>query len=114
MQLHIESDAAYLVSPGAEDRAAGYYNMWDILVGRAPKSKLNAPIHIECILLKYVVASAAEVEIGAVFHNYKTTMEIYKMLQALGYQQSTIPMKTDNLTAPNYSDATLKGKRSKT
>ena len=33
-------------------------------------TNLNGPIHIECKILKYVVASAAEAETAGLFHNY--------------------------------------------
>ena len=74
---------------------------------------LNAPIHIECTLLKHVVLSVAEAEIGALFHNAKTAIHIRKMLEALGHRQQTIRIKTDNSTAESYCNKTLKEKRSK-
>ena len=60
--------------------------MGDTLVGETPQSKLNAPIHIECILLKHVGTSTAEAETGDVLHNCKTAIGFKKMLQALGHQ----------------------------
>ena len=56
MQLHIDSDAAYLVAPKAKSRAAGYFYLSDKSI-QPPLSSpptLNAPIHIEYILLKHV------------------------------------------------------------
>ena len=50
MILHVDSDAAYLVQPGARSRIAGYYILSNhsppapIIPRRAP----NAPILIEC------------------------------------------------------------------
>ena len=114
MQLHIESYAAYLVSPGAKRRAAGYLYMGDKLVGEIPHSKLSGPIYIECILLKHVVKSVVEAETGSVFYNCKTTIGIKNMLQILGHQQYTIPIKTDNSTSASYSNSILKEKCSKT
>ena len=49
------------------------------------------------------MTSAAEAETGAVFHNCKRAICIKKMFQALGHEQYTIPIKTDNSTAASYS-----------
>ena len=74
----------------------------------------NAPVHIECALLKHVVSSAAEAETGGLFHNTKIAIGIIKILEALGHNQDTIKVKTDNSTAVAFSNSTLKEKRSKT
>ena len=52
IQLHIDSDAAYFVTPKAKNRIAGYF----YLSIRTTKPTLNVPIHIECKLLKHVVS----------------------------------------------------------
>ena len=70
MILHIDTDAAYLVLPGAKSRIAGYY----YLTNPPPKTStptpiINGVIHVECKTLKHVVASAAEAETGGLFTN---------------------------------------------
>ena len=109
MQLHIDSDAAYLVAPKAKSRIAGYYYLGD----KSQQPTLNAPIHIECALLKHVVSSAAEAETAGIFHNAKQAIHIKKMLQALGHPQDVTSIKTDNSTFAAFSNSTLKEKRSK-
>ena len=74
---------------------------------------MNAPIHIECILLKHVVSSAAEAETGALFHNCKTTIGIRQILEALGHKQHITHIKTDNSTAMSFCNSTLKEKEVK-
>ena len=74
---------------------------------------INAPIHVECQILKHVVSSAAEAETAGLFHNCKTALQIKNMLEALGHKQSPIPVKTDNSTAAAFSNSTLKERRSK-
>ena len=70
MILHVDSDAAYLVAPKARSRVAGFFYCGDkYMTNTTPCSKLNGPVHIECKTLKHVVASAAEAEIGGLFHN---------------------------------------------
>ena len=116
MQLHVDSDAAYLVAPRAKSRVAGYYYLSDkqgnIQKGEQPQH--NAPIHVECVLLKHVVSSAAEAETGGLFHNTKMAIFIIKMLEALGHKQEQVHIKTDNSTAEAFSNSVLKEKRSKT
>ena len=109
MQLHIDSNAAYLVAPKPKSRVAGYF----YLSNTSSQPTLNAPIHIEYTLLKHVVSSAAEAETGALFHNAKTAIHIRKMLETLGHHQQPIRIKTDNSTAEAYCNKTLKEKRSK-
>ena len=46
MQLHIDSDAAYLVAPKAKSRIAGYYYLSSKCNPITPKPTLNAPIYI--------------------------------------------------------------------
>ena len=104
MQLHIDSDAAYLVAPKAKSRIAGYFHLGD----NTEQPNLNAPIHIECALLKHVVSSATEAETAGIFHNAKQAIHIKKMLQALGHPQSIIRIKIDNSTAAAFSNSTLK------
>ena len=68
MQLIVDSDAAYLVLPGAKSRIAGYFRMGDkSFSGNRPDSTRrtpNAPILVECKTLRHVVASAAEDVLG--------------------------------------------------
>ena len=73
MQLHVDSDAAYLVAPKAKSRAAGYFHL-STQNKKGLTTPQNAPIHIECTLLKHVVSSAAEAETGALFHNCQVAL----------------------------------------
>ena len=114
MQMHIDSDAAYLVAPKAKSRIVGYFYLSDTYPNQQSSlPTLNAPVHIECQLLKHVVTSAAEAETSAIFHNTKIGIWIKKMLTALGHPQNIIPIKTDNSTAEAFSNSTLKEKKSK-
>ena len=98
IQPHVDSDAAYLVSPKAKSRVGGYFFLSVLLPPSQPPKQpaLNAPIHVECHLLKHVVTSAAEAETSAIFHNCKIALNIRKMLLALGHPQSPIPIKFIN------------------
>ena len=109
MQLHIDSDAAYLVAPKAKRRVVGYFYSSN----KSIQPTINAPVHVEFALLKHVVSSAAEAETGGISHNARSAIHIKKMLEALGQIQNPICIKTDNSTAEAFSNSTLKEKRSK-
>ena len=64
MQLHIDSDAAYLVAPKARSRAGGYHYL-----GNKDGTLFNGPIFILAKVIKAVMSSAAESEVGALYLN---------------------------------------------
>ena len=112
MILNIDSDAAYLVAPKARSRVAGYYH----LTSDPSKHKLpllNGAIHIECKTLRHVVSSAAEAEVGGVFHNAQIALPIRILLEAFHHQQPPTPVKTDNSTAFGFIYDNIHQKRSK-
>jgi hypothetical protein len=114
MRLHIDTDAAYLVAPGAKSRFAGHYYMGSNTSPSAPQSTHhNAPIHVNCKLLKHVVSSAVEAETGGLFSNCQAAIPIRHMLAALHYPQPPTPVRTDNSTASAFANQTLKAKQSK-
>ena len=66
MILNMDSDAAYLVAPGAKSRVTGYFQLNS---QQRSNPNVNAAILIECKTLRHVVASSAETETAGVFHN---------------------------------------------
>ena len=113
-QLLVDSDAVYLVLPGAKSRYAGNFFLKSkskpLNYNKAPK---NAPIHTECKTLKNVVCSAAEAECGGLFNNAKMAIVIKRILEGLGHPQKPIGIKTDNNTANSFVHLSLCTKRSK-
>ena len=65
-------------------------------------------------LLKHVVASAAEAETAALFHNAHNTIPIRRILTALGHSQLPTPIKTDNNTAHGFVHNNIHLRKSKT
>jgi hypothetical protein len=111
MILNIHSDASYLSEKEAKRRAGGLFYM-----GSSPKKdkKLtNGEILIISKVLKHVMSSAAEAEIGAVFINAKEGAVLRTKLQELGHPYPPKPMETDNATATGYSNGTIRQKRTK-
>eukprot|EP00957_Ditylum_brightwellii_P026903 2033719-Ditylum_brightwellii.AAC.1 len=86
MQLHIDSDAAYLVVNGAKSCTAGYlYCASNPNALNYNKTPHNALILIECRTLKHMVCSISEAECSALFHNSLTAMGLCNILEAIGH-----------------------------
>jgi hypothetical protein len=112
MQLHIDTDAAYLVLPKAKSRIAGYYRLLDKDTSKYDK---NGAIMIECRTLRNVVTSAAEAETHGVFYNAKQAIPLRHILEQLGHKQfQPTPIKTDNSTSAGYVNKNMQMKKSKT
>jgi hypothetical protein len=78
MILHIHSDASYLSASHARSRIGGFFHLSSRLdppdvapTPASPPPPLNGPIQVSSSLLKVVVSSAAEAELGALFYNAK-------------------------------------------
>ena len=113
MILHTDSDAAYLVEQKAKSRAAGFhYFKFNTL--HQKQNPLNHPLTVDCKLLKHIVSSAAEAEVGALFLNAQTGLIIRRILEHLGHHQPPTPLKTDNTTAESFVKKNIHQKRSKT
>eukprot|EP00804_Cyclotella_cryptica_P022655 CCRYP_012469-RC/>CCRYP_012469-RC protein AED:0.37 eAED:0.30 QI:0/0/0/1/0/0/2/0/432 len=68
MVLNIHSDASYLSESNARSRIAGHFFLGSVPIDKTP-IKLNGAIYVFCGILKFVVASAAEAKLGALFLN---------------------------------------------
>jgi hypothetical protein len=85
MILHIHSDASYLSENEAKSKAGGFFYM-----GSSTDNKLtNGAILIISKVLKHIMSSAAEAEIGAVFINAKEGAVLCTTLEELGHPQPT-------------------------
>jgi hypothetical protein len=112
MILHVHSDGSYLSAPKARSRAGGHFFLSDAQLDPA-KCKPNGPIHITAKILRNVMASAAEAEIGASYVNGQEAIPIRNTLEELGHPQPPTPMQVDNTTAVGFANNTIKQKRSK-
>ncbi len=72
-------------------------------MGSLPKDgdpiKLNGVLHMLCSILRFVVESAAEAELGALFLNCQEGMIFKTTLKDLDHPQSKIPLHCDNVIA---------------
>jgi hypothetical protein len=75
------------------------------------KDALNASILHVAAVIKNVVASAAESEVGACFHNAQSGAPLKVTLTELGHPQPLTPLRTDNSSAYGIVNETIKQKR---
>jgi hypothetical protein len=110
MILHIHSDASYLSVSNARSRLGGLF----FLGNKSPdQDKLDGSILTVAAVIKNVVASAAESEVGACFHNAQSGAPLRVTLTEPGHTQPPTPLRTDNSTAFGILNKTIKQKRSK-
>jgi hypothetical protein len=110
MILQIHSDASYLSVSNARSCLGGLF----FLGNKSPEQdKLNGSILNVAAVIKNVVASAAESEVGGCFHNAQSGALLRVTLTELGHTQPLTPLRTDNSTAFGIFNETIKQKRSK-
>jgi hypothetical protein len=110
MILHVHSDASYLSVSNARSRLGGLF----FLGNKPPEhNTLNGSILNVASIIKNLVASAAESEVGACFHNAQSGAPLRVTLTELGHTQPLTPIRTDNSTAFGILNETIKQKRSK-
>jgi hypothetical protein len=110
MILHIHSDASYLSVSNAGSRPGGLFFYGD----KSPyKDNLNVSIFNAAFLIRNVVASAAESEVGACSKNSQSGAQLRFTLSEVGHIQPPTPLHTYNSTAFGILSETIKQKRSK-
>jgi hypothetical protein len=120
MILWIDLDASYLSKSKACSTCAGTFFLSDNPTNPSkapqpqdPEATPNAQVHVLCSIMCEIVSSAAEAELGGLFHNGKDGCPIRTCLEELGHPQPPKPIKTDNTTANGIANDTIKQKRSK-
>ena len=117
MVLCIRSDTSYLSVSKARSRASGVF-----FLANAPDGKtdignftplMNGIIHVVCKILKNVMASAAEAELGAVFINGQDAVPIRTTLAEMNHPQPATPIQVDNSTAVGIANKTIRQRQSK-
>jgi hypothetical protein len=110
MILHIHSDASYLSVSNTRSRLRGLFSL-----GNKPPEQetLNGSILNVAVIIKNVVDSAAESEVGACFHSSQGGAPLRVTLTELGHTQPPTSLRTDNSTAFGILNENIKQKRSK-
>ena len=109
MVLSIHSDASYLNEEQARSRVGGHHYMSEDV----PFPPNNGAVLNVAEIIKAVMSSAAEAELGALFINAKKGVEIRNILEEMGHEQPRTPIQTDNLTAEGIINARIQPKRTK-
>ncbi len=111
MILHIHSDTAYLNETEARSRVGGHHFLGDN--NNPVNQPKNGSILDIAKILKHVVSSAAEAELGATFLNGKEAVVIRTTLAKMGHLQPATPMQVDNSTVNSILNGTVKQQRSR-
>jgi hypothetical protein len=95
MVLAAHSDASYLSESNARSRAGGHFFM----SSNVPRPPNNGAILTIAQIIKAVMSSAAEAEVGALYINCREAVPARQTLEFLGHAQPPTPIQTDNTTA---------------
>ena len=109
MTLALHSDASHLSEPGSKSRAAGHF----YLTTNDHRDLNNGAILTLSKIIKWVMGSASESEVAALFYNCKAALPLRLALQEMGHQQPKTPTITDNSTAEGLINKTMVPKKAK-
>jgi hypothetical protein len=77
-------------------------------MGWVPKDgnpiQINGAFHVSANIIRFVVASAAEAELGALFHNCQTGI----IVEDMGHPQPKTPVHCNNATAVGIANNNVK------
>ena len=103
MVLAAHSDASFLTEPGSRSRAGAHI----FLSNDDPIPRNNGPILTLATIIKYVMASAAEAELAALYLTAREMIAIRNALTEMGWPQPKSPIQIDNSTAAGFVNDTI-------
>jgi hypothetical protein len=109
MVLAAHSDAGYLNESEARSRAGGHHFLSENV--KFPPN--NGAIANIAEIIKGVMSSAAEAELGALYINGRKAVEERNILEEMGHPQPPTPIQTDNSTAEGIINKKVQPKRTK-
>ena len=95
MVLAVHSDASYLSERNGRSRVGGHF----FLANDDPIPANNGAVLTVAQIIKYVMTSAAEAELGGLYINAREAVYIRQILEEMGHKQPRTPIQTDNSTA---------------
>jgi hypothetical protein len=104
--LHIHSNASYLTAPEACSCAGGHFYLSD-KPGNQPAPN-NGPVHSLAKIMKNIMSSAAEAEVGGLYINARDVVVLRTTLEELGHPQPPTPLQTNNTTAHGIMNGTCR------
>ena len=109
MILAAHSDASYLSEPKARSRAGGHFFMST----NADIPPNNGAILNIAHIIKHVMSSATEAELGALYIMAREAVYIRIILEEMGHKQPPTPLQTDNSMADGVINGKVQPKRTK-
>ncbi|EJK53767.1 hypothetical protein THAOC_26721 [Thalassiosira oceanica] len=109
MILAVHSDAGYLNEDNARSRAGGHF----FLSSNTVHPPNNGAILTVAKIIKNVMSSAAEAELGALYIMAREAVWIRIILERMGYKQPPTPIQTDNATAEGVINHKVQPKQTK-
>jgi hypothetical protein len=109
MILAAHSDASYLSETKARSRAGGHF----FLSENDDVPRNNGAILTIAQIIKAVMSSAAEAELGALYINARESIPLRHLLEEMGHTQPPTPIQIDNSTALGVVTNIIQPKRTK-
>ena len=109
MVLAVHSDASYLSEPSARSRVGGHF----FCSTNAEDPPNNGAVLNISKILKAVMSSAAEAELGALYINAHEAIPMRHLLEEMGHKQPPTPIQTDNSTAHGVVTNNIQPRRTK-
>ncbi len=109
MVIAVHIDASYLNEEEARSRVDGHL----FLLENVPLPPNNIAIHNVAEIIKGVMSSAAEAELGAMYINACKAVEQQIILVEMGHKQPATPVQVDNTTAKGIINKRVQPKRTK-
>ncbi len=109
MVLAVHSNASYLNEEEARSQAGGHHFLSEDL----PFPPNNGAIHNVAEIIKGVMSSAAEAELGAMYINACKAVKERIILNAMGHKQPATPVQVDNSMAKGIVNKRVQPKRTK-
>ena len=103
MILAAHSDAEFNNKSKARSRAGAHI----FLSENDPKPEWNGAILTIAQIIKFVMSSASEAELGALYITAKEMVPIYQTSIDMGWKQPPSPIQTDDLTAAGVVNKTI-------
>ncbi len=109
MVLAVHGNVSYLNEEEARSRAVGHH----FLSEDVPLPPNNGTIHIVAEIIKGVMSSAAEAELGAMYINACKAVEERIILEQMRHKQPATPVQVVNSTAKGIINKRVQPKRTK-
>ena len=103
MVLAAHSDAGFNNEYKARSRAGAHI----FLSEDDPSPKWNGPVLTIAQIIKFVLASASEAELGALFITAREMVPLCHNLTEMGWKQPPSPLQTDNSAAEGVCNKTI-------